>query len=148
MAKGSKLKNALDRFKGVDHKLENQKKQQKTAEKRKRSKVEGEDEDVKLDKAVAQATDKTEKTDKKVKAEKSAPPAKKAKKNKAQRQAKRTQAAAAKEVEALLAEASDASEGEESEEEVTEVGEKDWETDDAEEETHMVCARGFRYSND
>ena len=38
MAKRSKLLAALDAHKGVNHKLENQKKQQKQAEKRKRSK--------------------------------------------------------------------------------------------------------------
>ena len=131
MVKGSKLKQALDRFKGVDHKLDHQKKLQKTAEKRKRSKVDNEEEDAVPDKSVAQA-------------EKSAPPAKKSKKNKAQRQAKRAQAAATKEVEALLAEASDASDASEDEDEVEETDkdaveeDKAWETDDAEEETHMV----------
>lgn len=40
MAKDKKLKSALDRYKGVDHKLEHQKKLQKQAEKRKRQRRE------------------------------------------------------------------------------------------------------------
>ena len=41
MAKKSKLLNALDRYKGVDHELERQKKMQKQAERRKRARREG-----------------------------------------------------------------------------------------------------------
>ncbi|KAF7846369.1 hypothetical protein BT93_L4493 [Corymbia citriodora subsp. variegata] len=52
MAKGSKLKNALDRYQGVNHKLEHQKKLQKTAEKRKRSKIENDDDEPVLEDAV------------------------------------------------------------------------------------------------
>ena len=48
MAKDRKLKSALDRYKGVDHKLEHQKKLQKQAEKRKRMTRE---EDVDVDSA-------------------------------------------------------------------------------------------------
>lgn len=51
MAKSQTLKAALDRHKGVDHKLERQKKQQKQAEKRKRQKREsnGDAEDVEIE---------------------------------------------------------------------------------------------------
>lgn len=59
MAKGSKLKQALDRFQGVDHKLDKQKQQQKNAEKRKRSKVENEEEAAILENAVVEAEEKT-----------------------------------------------------------------------------------------
>lgn len=59
MAKGSKLKQALDRYKNVDHKLDKQHKQEKAAEKRKRSKTENEDEDAILENAVAEAEEKT-----------------------------------------------------------------------------------------
>ena len=45
MAKDRKLKAALDRYQGVDHKLEHQKKQQKQAEKKKRQKNEEQAED-------------------------------------------------------------------------------------------------------
>lgn len=54
MAK-TKLKAALDNFKGVDHKLEHQKRLQKKAEKRKRSKLDNEEEDAILEGAVAGA---------------------------------------------------------------------------------------------
>jgi hypothetical protein len=45
----SKLKLALEEFKGVDHKLDRQKKLQKQAEKRKRSKAQAEEEDEEVD---------------------------------------------------------------------------------------------------
>ncbi|KAK3700789.1 rRNA-processing protein EBP2 [Vermiconidia calcicola] len=45
MAKDQKLKAALDRYKGVDHKLERQKKLQKQAEKRKKQKRKNKDQD-------------------------------------------------------------------------------------------------------
>ncbi|KAH0402717.1 Ebp2-domain-containing protein, partial [Aureobasidium melanogenum] len=55
MAKGSKLLAALDREKGVDHKLERQKKQQKAAEKRKRSRVEDQEDEAVLEDAIKEA---------------------------------------------------------------------------------------------
>lgn len=141
MAKGSKLKEALQREKGVDQKVEFRKKQQKEgekkAEKRKRSKVDEGEEDAILDKAVEQA-------EKSVKAEKSAPPAKKSKKNKAQRQAKRVQANAKAEDAVMLggdaaieAALEDDSDDDMEEEEEVAGQDKEWETDD-EEELAMV----------
>ncbi|KAI4717632.1 Ebp2-domain-containing protein [Aureobasidium sp. EXF-10727] len=55
MVKGSKLLAALDREKGVDHKLERQKKQQKAAEKRKRSRAEDQDDEALLEDAIKEA---------------------------------------------------------------------------------------------
>lgn len=55
MAKGSKLLAALDREKGVNHKLERQKKQQKAAEKRKRSRVEDQEDEAVLEDAIKEA---------------------------------------------------------------------------------------------
>lgn len=55
MVKGSKLLAALDREKGVDHKLERQKKQQKAAEKRKRSRVEDQEDEAVLEDAIKEA---------------------------------------------------------------------------------------------
>ncbi|KAK6004440.1 hypothetical protein QM012_008302 [Aureobasidium pullulans] len=55
MAKGSKLLAALDREKGVNHKLERQKKQQKAAEKRKRSRVEDQEDEAALEEAIKEA---------------------------------------------------------------------------------------------
>ncbi|KAG9762598.1 Ebp2-domain-containing protein, partial [Aureobasidium melanogenum] len=55
MAKGSKLLAALDREKGVDHKLERQKKQQKAAEKRKRSRAEDQEDEAVLEDAIKEA---------------------------------------------------------------------------------------------
>ena len=46
---------ALDREKGVDHKLERQKKQQKAAEKRKRSRVEDQEDEAVLEDAIKEA---------------------------------------------------------------------------------------------
>jgi hypothetical protein len=73
MVKGSKLLAALDREKGVDHKLERQKKQQKAAEKRKRSRVEDQEDEAVLEDAIKEAEEpvagaaglKKEKKDKK-----------------------------------------------------------------------------------
>ncbi|KAI5275888.1 Ebp2-domain-containing protein [Aureobasidium subglaciale] len=71
MAKGSKLLAALDREKGVNHKLEHQKKQQKAAEKRKRSRVEDQEDEAVLEEAIKEAEEtvlgagKKEKKDKK-----------------------------------------------------------------------------------
>jgi rRNA-processing protein EBP2 len=48
----SKLKQAFEQFKGVDHKLEKQKKLQKQAGKRKRSKMEDVEEDDDAEKAT------------------------------------------------------------------------------------------------
>ncbi|KAH0352758.1 Ebp2-domain-containing protein, partial [Aureobasidium melanogenum] len=55
MAKGSKLLAALDREKGVNHKLERQKKQQKAAEKRKRARVEDQEDEAVLEDAIKEA---------------------------------------------------------------------------------------------
>lgn len=55
MAKGSKLLAALDREKGVNHKLERQKKQQKAAEKRKRSRVEDQEDEAVLEDVIKEA---------------------------------------------------------------------------------------------
>ncbi|KAG9696698.1 Ebp2-domain-containing protein, partial [Aureobasidium melanogenum] len=55
MAKGSKLLAALDREKGVNHKLERQKKQQKAAEKRKRARVEEQEDEAVLEDAIKEA---------------------------------------------------------------------------------------------
>lgn len=55
MAKGSKLLSALDRYKGVDHKLEHQKKLQKQAEKRKRSRAEDDQDEAVLEDAIKEA---------------------------------------------------------------------------------------------
>jgi rRNA-processing protein EBP2 len=61
MAKDRKLKSALDRYKGVDYKLEHQKKQQKQAEKKRRQKSEeqGED-DVAIDVVGSDADEEAE----------------------------------------------------------------------------------------
>jgi rRNA-processing protein EBP2 len=55
MVKGSKLLAALDREKGVNPKLERNKRQQKAAEKRKRSKVEDQEDEVVLEDAIKEA---------------------------------------------------------------------------------------------
>ena len=52
MAKGSKLKDALDRLKGVDKRAQHKKKIQKDAEKRKRSKLGTNGEEPLLEDAV------------------------------------------------------------------------------------------------
>ncbi|KAI5203307.1 Ebp2-domain-containing protein [Aureobasidium subglaciale] len=72
MVKGSKLLAALDREKGVNHKLEHQKKQQKAAEKRKRSRAEDQEDEAVLEEAIKDAEEtvsgaagKKEKKDKK-----------------------------------------------------------------------------------
>ncbi|KAH0371316.1 Ebp2-domain-containing protein, partial [Aureobasidium melanogenum] len=59
MAKGSKLLAALDREKGVNHKLERQKKQQKAAEKRKRARVEDQEDEAVLEDAITEAEQAT-----------------------------------------------------------------------------------------
>lgn len=60
MAKGAKLKAALDRFQGVDHKLERQKKQQKEAEKKRRAKgANGADDEI-LEGSIAKAEKEVE----------------------------------------------------------------------------------------
>lgn len=134
MAKGSKLKAALENFKGVDKKVEHQKAVQKAgvknAEKRKRAKLENEEEDAILEGAVDKAEKKSEKS--------AAPPAKKSKKNKAQRQAKRAQLAAVA-VEATLEDLEDESEDEEPSAMEVDTAEKEWETDEEEEHTLAVC---------
>lgn len=134
MAKGSKLKAALDNFKGVDKKAEHQKQVQKAglknAEKRKRAKIENDEDDGA---AVDKAGSKSDKT--------SAPPAKKSKKNKAQRQAKRVQLAA-------VAAGATLDDIENGDSDVSEIGvqddhvvaEKEWETDEEEEE-HTLAVR-------
>lgn len=63
MAKDRKLKAALDRYKGVDHKLEHQKKQQKQAEKKRKPKREEEediDDEVAIDIVGSDADEDTE----------------------------------------------------------------------------------------
>lgn len=115
MAKGSKLKAALDNFKGVNHKLEHQKQLQKNAEKRKRARVENDD-------AVAPAAAAVK-------------PSKKGGKE-VKRDAKRSKLDAAAAAAAADEENSDAGEEEEEEEDDEEESEGEgWETD---EETHAV----------
>lgn len=139
MAKGSKLKLALDNFKGVDHKQDHQKKLQKNAEKRKRAKVENEEEGVILEQSIAEAGKAT-----------APPPAKKSKKNKAQRQAKRAQA---NKVENPVSEDEDAlieaalEDEEESDAEEQKLTEEDWESEDSEEVT-LAVLRLFRQQKD
>ena len=58
MAKGSKLKEALDRHKGVDKRADHQKKIQKQAEKRKRSKLDHDDDEAQLRDTVDKASTK------------------------------------------------------------------------------------------
>lgn len=73
MVKGSKLLAALDREKGVNPKLERNKRQQKAAEKRKRSRAEDQEDEVVLEDAIKEAEEtvlgatgsKKEKKDKK-----------------------------------------------------------------------------------
>jgi rRNA-processing protein EBP2 len=73
MVKGSKLLAALKNEKGFDPKLERQKKQQKAAEKRKRSRVEDQEDEAVLEDAIKEAEEtvldaagsKKEKKDKK-----------------------------------------------------------------------------------
>ena len=60
MAKGSKLLSALDRYKGKDHKQEHQKKLQKQAEKRKRAKLDHEDDKRVLAQVVAERAQELE----------------------------------------------------------------------------------------
>ncbi|KAL1302950.1 hypothetical protein AAFC00_003269 [Neodothiora populina] len=149
MAKGSKLKAALDNYKGVDKRAEHQKQVQKAgvknAEKRKRARAEGEGEDAVLEKAVNEAAEKTEKKagDKKA----AAPPAKKAKKNKAQRQAKRVQLAAAAaavtagsgsetKIDDLVDD--EASEDKVEEDDDMDAVEEEWDTEDEEHDTHAA----------
>jgi len=71
MAKGAKLKDALDRHQGVDHTLERQKKLQKQALKRKRSRTEEEDQDEESrENNVDSATKSSKKDDAKSKKQK------------------------------------------------------------------------------
>ncbi|KAJ9629464.1 rRNA-processing protein EBP2 [Taxawa tesnikishii (nom. ined.)] len=116
MAKGSKLKQALDRYKGVDHKLEKQKKQQKQAEKRKRAKA-GDEKDTEI---LEEAVEKAEEA-----AEEPAEVPKDAVELKKERSKKRKRQAAREVDETSAAVAAD-----EDQEDGASEGSEEWETDE------------------